>query len=165
MGTTKTTETSAEGWEVRRAVAADLPGLAALEAVSFSAPWDAAFLSTWLAPERGAVWLLRAAAPGPALAGYALFQLLPFGECELLRVAVAPGLRRRGLAGRLLTVCLASLAAAGRPVCFLEVRASNRAAISLYERLAFAPAGRRAGYYADGEDALLFRRSEPARAG
>jgi ribosomal-protein-alanine N-acetyltransferase len=38
----------------------------------------------------------------------------------------------------------------------LEVRCSNEAAIGLYQRFGFAPAGVRVGYYADtGEDALI----------
>jgi ribosomal-protein-alanine N-acetyltransferase len=38
----------------------------------------------------------------------------------------------------------------------LEVRVSNTAAIGLYRRFGFAPAGVRAGYYGDdGEDALV----------
>ena len=41
----------------------------------------------------------------------------------------------------------------------LEVRASNMAAVALYEQLGFQHVGRRKGYYADGEDALLMNRA------
>jgi ribosomal-protein-alanine N-acetyltransferase len=37
----------------------------------------------------------------------------------------------------------------------LEVRTSNTAAITLYEKFGFVVAGRRAAYYPNGEDALL----------
>ena len=40
-------------------------------------------------------------------------------------------------------------------VAMLEVRASNAAAIALYEQLGFQHVGRRRGYYPDGEDACL----------
>jgi ribosomal protein S18 acetylase RimI-like enzyme len=46
----------------------------------------------------------------------------------------------------------------------LEVRASNAKAIAMYEhRLGFASVGRRRGYYADGEDALLMALALPER--
>jgi len=163
-------KTLRSGWGVRRALAPDVERLAALEVASFSEPWDAGSLRDWLAADRGAAWVIEArpaaeperfaraaGAEPPGLAGYALFQLLP-EETELLRVAVAPARRGRGLARRLLESALAELAAAGRPLCHLEVRASNRAAVSLYGRLGFERSGRRPNYYADGEDALLFRR-------
>ena len=44
------------------------------------------------------------------------------------------------------------------------MRASNSKAIALYERrLGFAFVGRRRGYYADGEDALLMALALPER--
>ena len=47
----------------------------------------------------------------------------------------------------------------------LEVRASNAAAIAMYQRhLGFATVGRRRGYYADGEDALLMALPMPSTA-
>lgn len=168
------------GEAVRRAVVADVDRLVALEAVSFGQPWDAASLAASLELGRGAGWVIEASGeplPGaeawtrtadapvaqrPEVCGYALFLLLP-GEAELLRVAVVPERRGRGLARRLLEVALGELAAGGRPRCFLEVRAANRAAVSLYERLGFRLSGRRNRYYADGEDALLFRCDAAAR--
>jgi [ribosomal protein S18]-alanine N-acetyltransferase len=149
---------------VRAALAPDLAQLSAIEAAAFAAPWGELALALWLAPGgRGAAWLVAdpsaaaPRAPSPPAVGFALFALGP-GETELLRVAVLPGHRGRGLARTLLEIALAELAAGGRPDCHLEVRATNRAAIALYARLGFAPSGRRRAYYPDGEDALLFRR-------
>jgi ribosomal-protein-alanine N-acetyltransferase len=45
--------------------------------------------------------------------------------------------------------------AVGLDAAWLEVRAGNAAAIALYERFGFTTVGRRPGYYADGEDALV----------
>jgi ribosomal-protein-alanine N-acetyltransferase len=41
---------------------------------------------------------------------------------------------------------------------YLEVRVSNRPARTFYAGLGFRDAGRRAGYYLDGEDALVLVR-------
>lgn len=75
-------------------------------------------------------------------------------EAEILNVAVHPDWRRRGVARALLTGLLAEL----RGEVFLEVRASNEAALRLYEALGFLPVGRRELYYAyPKEDAIVLR--------
>lgn len=149
------------GWQLAAAGLAAADELARLERDCLSDPWSPADLALYLGSGAVVGWILRAAAEPQRAAGYALFQLLP-GEAELLRMGVAPALRRRGLGRRLLAGCLAELAAGGRPLCHLEVRAGNRAARALYERLGFAAVGRRRGYYADGEDAVRYRRGDVA---
>lgn len=79
------------------------------------------------------------------------------GELHLLQIAVAPELRRCGLASQL----HAALLAVSRPRAsagWLEVRADNPAAIAFYEQHGWQDVGRRPRYYADGVDAILFRR-------
>jgi [ribosomal protein S18]-alanine N-acetyltransferase len=73
---------------------------------------------------------------------------------HLMNVAVSPESRRRGIARRLIRRLLEE---AGRELPFtLEVRVSNRGAISMYEELGFRSAGVRPRYYQDnGEDALV----------
>jgi ribosomal-protein-alanine N-acetyltransferase len=88
-------------------------------------------------------------------AGYAAFRHAA-GEAELLRLAVVPGERRRGIAQALVAEGLERLEREGVQVCFLEVRVDNVSAVALYERLGFARIGRRRGYYRDGTDALIF---------
>jgi ribosomal-protein-alanine N-acetyltransferase len=57
---------------------------------------------------------------------------------------------------------LATLAARGARMAFLEVRETNAAAVAFYRGLGFDPIGRRPAYYADtGEDALLLFRGLP----
>jgi len=125
--------------------------LAALEAACFDEPWSAADLAVYLGSGAFVVFVPEGEDP-PA---YALFQLLP-GEAELLRIGVVPARRGRGIAAGLLSSALARLAAEERPVCHLEVRAGNRPARELYERLGFVVAGRRRAYYGDGEDAVRY---------
>lgn len=57
-------------------------------------------------------------------------------------------------------MCITSVSTCrqGDDMAVLEVRASNCAALALYSSLGFAEAGRRRGYYSDGEDALLLHK-------
>jgi ribosomal-protein-alanine N-acetyltransferase len=68
-------------------------------------------------------------------------------EAEILNLAVAPESRRRGYATALTQEALRDFLGQGVRRVFLEVRASNRAAIAFYEGLGFRGAGRRAAYY------------------
>ena len=79
-------------------------------------------------------------------------------EWELENIAVAGAARRRGLGTRLVAELLDRARQAGAHHIFLEVRESNRAARSLYEKWAFVECGRRKGYYRQpDEDAVLYR--------
>ncbi|HET7041544.1 MAG TPA: ribosomal protein S18-alanine N-acetyltransferase, partial [Gemmatimonadales bacterium] len=92
------------------------------------------------------------------LAGYTFCREIA-GEAELLNLAVAPTARREGIGGRLLAAALAWADGRGARETFLEVRASNQAAIALYERVGFRAVGRRPDYYQHpAEDAILYRR-------
>ncbi len=64
-------------------------------------------------------------------------------EREILNLAVAPELRRRGVARALLLRCLEGFEGS----VFLEVRASNKAAIEFYKCHKFQEVSRRAEYY------------------
>jgi ribosomal-protein-alanine N-acetyltransferase len=113
-----------------------------------------AFGAAWKAPAaHEALWLL----PGLAFARWACIPAA--GEAELLRIAVDPAHRGGGLGRRLLEACQEALAAEGMTDLHLEVRASNQGAIQLYRACGWEPCGRRGGYYPDGEDAVLFRRT------
>jgi [ribosomal protein S18]-alanine N-acetyltransferase len=79
-------------------------------------------------------------------------------EWEIENIAIAGPARRRGLGTRLLGEFLDGVRAQGAEAVFLEVRESNRAARSLYEKWAFAESGRRKAYYsAPVEDAVIYR--------
>lgn len=80
------------------------------------------------------------------LAGYAFCSCVA-EDGEILNVAVAPALRRRGIGRVLIDACLAWLAERGAAKVFLEVRRSNEAAISMYGGYGFETVGLRRGYY------------------
>ena len=82
-------------------------------------------------------------------------------EAHITILAVHPHYQHQGL-GRMLLIALLT-AARGRSLerATLEVRASNSAALSLYQSLGFKTAGRRRRYYQDtGEDALILWRGD-----
>ena len=87
------------------------------------------------------------------LLGYTLFWHV-VDEVHLLNVAVAVRARRQGL-GRALMQDLIAYARAHSVVrILLEVRASNAAALSLYDSLGFTRFNVRPRYYSDDEDAV-----------
>ena len=141
---------------VRTASAADLADLVALEGRSFAEPWTPSMLAAELAHPDALVLVVRLPL-GDCPAGYAAFRRAA-GEAELLRLAVAPEARRRGLARSLVDAGLDRLRSEGVERCHLEVRDGNTPAIELYERLGFRLVGRRRSYFPDGADALLFSR-------
>jgi [ribosomal protein S18]-alanine N-acetyltransferase len=79
-------------------------------------------------------------------------------EWEIENIAIASPARRRGMGTRLLGYFLDWIRNEGASAVFLEVRESNAAARSLYEKWSFAESGRRPRYYAQPEeDAILYR--------
>lgn len=143
---------------IRRAGLTDLAAIADLEGRCLADPWPPGALAEELAHPLGLA-LLAEEGTGRTRA-YAAFRLGP-GEAELMRLAVHPRHRRRGIAGALVTAGLERLVHRGITRCYLEVREGNLAARRLYETLGFHAVGRRRAYYSDGTDALLMTRSLP----
>lgn len=83
---------------------------------------------------------------GDMLCAFAMSRQI-FEDVELLLCAVAPELRLAGEGRRMMEAVLRSARARGGRRLFLEVRASNAAALSLYRAAGFRPEGRRPGYY------------------
>jgi ribosomal-protein-alanine N-acetyltransferase len=77
-------------------------------------------------------------------------------EAHITILAVHPQYHRQGLGQALLYSLINTACDRGLERATLEVRASNLAAISLYQKFGFKTAGRRRRYYQDnGEDALI----------
>jgi [ribosomal protein S18]-alanine N-acetyltransferase len=135
---------------LRRLTYADLPSVLAIERRSFQAPWSLAMFVLELSKPSG---VCLAASEDEGLVGYLICSRYA-DVWHLMNVAIAPDRRRQGIATRLIETMLAE---AGRDARYtLEVRASNRGAIAMYERFGFRPAGHRRRYYHDnGEDALI----------
>ena len=73
---------------------------------------------------------------------------------HIVSVAVLEEHRQKGLATALVEAALHGMRVRGCGEAYLEVRVSNHAAVSLYEKLGFKTSSRIEGYYRDGEAGL-----------
>lgn len=141
------------------AAEADIDAVVALETASFTNPWTRDALVWELGnSDVTRVYLLRD--DGGQVAAFCTCWVI-FDELHINTLAVAPDYRRRGMATTLLEYVLAEAVTAGVTKATLEVRASNTAAIALYERLGFYVAARRPNYYTKPEeDGLILWREK-----
>ena len=80
-------------------------------------------------------------------------------QAEILNIAVRRDFRRKGVASALLLAALNTFCHSQIVTIFLELRESNLAARTLYERHGFVPSGRRHSYYTNPiEDAVCMLR-------
>jgi ribosomal-protein-alanine N-acetyltransferase len=150
-----TASSAAPGMAIRRLTAIDVPGvLAILEESPEAATWSRESLLQ-LASVESAAWV---ADRQGSVVGF-LIGRIAADEFEILNMAVCRAHRRSGIGSKLLVFALEFSRSAGSARAYLEVRASNGPAISLYARHGFAECGRRTRYYREpDEDALLFSR-------
>ncbi len=96
----------------------------------------------------GQVVLVGEAAVGAAarICGFLAARVIA-GEAELLNMAVDAKDRRKGLGSKLLASAIREVGAQQAKRMYLEVRESNQAAISFYERHGFRKSGQRVNYY------------------
>ena len=133
---------------------ADVDAIVALEAESFTNPWSRDTLVWELRnSDVTRVYVLRD--DGDRVVAFCVCWVI-FDELHVNTLAVAPGARRQGLGSILMRSAMTDAAAGGASRATLEVRASNTAALGLYQRLGFTIAARRPGYYSKpDEDGLI----------
>ena len=137
---------------VRKALAADIPAVAALERAEFPDGADEGMLTRLLAADGGVILV---AEEGKTLLGYVWVRFV-LDEGDIGNVAVARNFRRRGIGAALLKALFAESERRGAVVLQLEVRESNLAARRLYEKNGFETVGKRKNYYEKpAEDAIL----------
>ena len=141
---------------IRSAMAADVPALARMEALLFSDAWSEASVASALSSSFS---LALVAEMDGETVGYLLASVLA-PEGELLRIGVLPEYRKNGIGGRLMETFMQEAGALGCDTLFLEVRAKNESAISLYRRCGFLDCGLRKKYYHQPEDDALLMKAE-----
>lgn len=146
-----TQQPDAGDYAFRRLGMDDLEPLVALERLCFSHPWTEKQFRLGL---EGKVFKVFGLERGGTLAAYISFYHVG-DEMEILNLAVAPALRRKGLGRRLLRLALAICRRMGVATARLEARESNQAALTLYGGQGFERCGVRKAYYPDNrEDAV-----------
>ncbi|NOY72854.1 MAG: ribosomal protein S18-alanine N-acetyltransferase [Gammaproteobacteria bacterium] len=135
--------------------AADLNEVYVLEQASYSYPWSFGILSDCLKT----AYLTRVLDnAGQAIDAYGIMSS-GGGEAHILNLCVRTKLRGQGLGRYLLLSLLAEAKALEVDTVLLEVRQSNKAAISLYESIGFNELDIRHGYYPSNkgrENAIIF---------
>lgn len=138
--------------EIARMTESDLPEVARLEAACFAHPWSEQGLQSGLDPQRS---LFLTAKSEKKLLGYLGMEYV-LDEGYITNVAVFPEWRRQGVGEALISALLGESAALSLATVTLEVRASNTAAQSLYDKFGFLSVGRRKNFYTmPSEDAIL----------
>ena len=126
--------------------------LAELEKQCFSSPWSSASLAEEL---ENPVAHFLVALFGNEAVGYIGVQEI-VGECYITSIAVAPEHRRNGIARALLSAAETGAKERNCDFITLEVRPSNVAAITLYEKNGYEAAGERKDFYTKPlENALI----------
>jgi ribosomal-protein-alanine N-acetyltransferase len=142
---------------IRRAVRTDIPAILSIANQNImAAQWRAQEYEQAL-ENVAARRLVLVAAADSNVVGFLVARAID-SEWELENIAVTPERHRKGV-GQALLWALIDIARhhAGEAI-FLEVRESNSAARTLYERCGFQASGTRPGYYsAPVEDAALYR--------
>lgn len=141
-------------FEIVPATADMLSAILTLEETCFSAPWTRKMMEAELTGNQFARFLVAKDAAGTVV-GYHCFWIV-FEELRLMNLAVSESMRRRGIARALVTEALRMGLDQAATRAVLEVRASNQAARSLYQRMGFVHVSVRPKYYTKPiEDAVL----------
>jgi ribosomal-protein-alanine N-acetyltransferase len=138
---------------VRPMTGADVAAVADLETISFPQPWSESVLREELAG-RDRTYLVAEDRDGRVV-GYA-GMLVTAGDAHVMTLAVDPPERRRGIGTRLVAALADAAISAGAARLTLEVRSGNGAAIRLYRRFGFEPAGIRPRYYRDDDAVVMW---------
>lgn len=151
-------------YQLRRASADDVPAIMELERSIFvNDAWSERSMLSEVTGEHGYYLVAFEPETPDHIDGYAGL-LAPRGgaEGDIQTIAVAPHARRRGLGRTLMLALIDETRRRGARELFLEVRADNPGAQSLYRELGFAEIGVRPRYYQpDGVDAIVMRLAVP----
>jgi len=129
---------------LRRMRMRDLEAVLAVERAAYPSPWSEGIFQDSLSAGHYCLVLEQNLCRG--LIGHGVM-MLAVDECHLLNVCIHPSHQRQGL-GRLLLRRLLAIARQRQATsAFLEVRASNQAALALYQAEGFNEIGLRRDYY------------------
>ena len=130
----------------------DIPALAQIEREEFSIPFREKDFYDIYDSEISSVLVAK---KGDTVVGYVSFTII-IDECQIINFATKNEFKRQGVGKSVMEALLAHGEPLGVKKYFLEVRASNQAAISLYEKYGFVRVGISTGHFSlPREDAVL----------
>lgn len=134
----------------------DLDRVVEIEKASFSDPWSCTSFQSCLQSPDSHCWAWKKSG---RVHGY-LIAIACYDEMQILNIAVAPEDRGQGIGHTLMGQCIRWAADNQVKKIFLEVRASNQAAIGLYQSFSFKAIHCRKRFYDHPvEDALVMLRT------
>lgn len=137
---------------VRKMTREDIPFTAEIEKECFSSPWSAEGLQSELSNPSAEFYVLETEGTVAAYMGMHIV----LDECYIANVAVKKAFRKKGFGKALVENALSVAAEKGCSFITLEVRVSNLAAVSLYEKCGFLCLGERKNFYSQPtENALI----------
>lgn len=154
----------AASWQFRRATEDDLGAIMEIERSTFvTDAWSADTMRAELTGPHGYYLVAVPIAGSDRIDAYGgLLAPRGSGEADIQTIAVVPGARRHGLGRALMLALIGEARHRGATEVFLEVRADNPGAQTLYRALGFVEIGVRARYYQpDGVDAIVMRLTVP----
>lgn len=140
--------------EITRMRESDLEQVVAIEKISYPSPWPESAFASELSKERTCYYLV--AKHGEQVAGYS-GMWVTLDEGHVTTLAVHPEFRRQRIASRLLLQNFNEAYKRNLHCLTLEVRITNEAAKSMYQKFGLQKRGYRKGYYLDNnEDAEIW---------
>ena len=142
-----------DSFKIRPMEPQDLIAVWEIERLCFSIPWTKNAFLIEISDNRCARYLV--AHIGGKVIGYGGMWLM-IDEAHITNIAVHPSFRKKGVGHAVLKALIDVALRNDADKMTLEVRVSNREALSLYESMGFVGAGIRKRYYSDNnEDALI----------
>lgn len=133
----------------RRMQEDDLDAVYMIETVSFSNPWLREFFELELQHDSFVT------EKDNEIAGF-ICAMQVLDECTITNISVKPDVRRHGIAEFMMESLFNTMNEKDVRYYYLEVRSSNQAAFSLYQKLGFEQVGLRKDYYNyPTEDAIV----------
>jgi len=133
----------------------DIDRVLKIEQASFSQPYSRELFEEELLLDLAHPCVMKA---GEALVGFMDYWVVR-DEAHLITLAIDPSYRRLGLASKFMVHLIGEARAKKVLKIFLDVRKSNAAAITLYEKFGFERIGIRKKYYSDNnEDAIVMEK-------
>lgn len=143
---------------LRPMTAADMPAVLRIERAGQLVPWTEGMLRDCLKAD---YWNTVAVDGEDRVLGFTILSS-GGGDAHVLNIVVDPVQRRRGIARGLLEALMEAARAREADQLFLEVRAGNTPALTLYRDIGFAEVAVRRGYYplpgGGREDAIIMAR-------